>query len=285
VAALSRFYPIPDEAIAAAGRALCRTHCELVLCDVAPMGILAARAAGISAVLIENFTWDWIYRNYSPCPPALATQADRLAAIYATVDRRLQTEPLCAPVPGCLRLPPIARRPHTTATTTRRRLGVARAQPLVLVTMGGLPEPHTFHAALQDRPEFCFVLPGSGEDIRQDGNVITLPHHSDFYHPDLVAAADVVVGKLGYSTVAEVYCAARRFLYVRRPHFPESPPMAAFVDRTITSVGISVSALRSATWLQHLDALLATPSLAPAHPNGDDAAAAAVLDGLPSRGK
>lgn len=49
--------------------------CNLVLCDIAPAGIAAAElarkkfGAGVRSVLIENFTWDWIYAGYSEQHP------------------------------------------------------------------------------------------------------------------------------------------------------------------------------------------------------------------------
>ena len=39
----------------------------------------------------------------------------------------------------------------------------------------------------------------------------------------------MVVGKLGYSTVAECYRAGTPLAYIRRPHFPESPVLEQFV--------------------------------------------------------
>jgi hypothetical protein len=41
-------------------------HCKLVICDIAPLGIAVARMIGVPSVLIENFTWDWIYEEYLP---------------------------------------------------------------------------------------------------------------------------------------------------------------------------------------------------------------------------
>jgi hypothetical protein len=57
----------------------------------------------------------------------------------------------------------------------------------------------------------CFISPhGFGHAARTAGvieaihqskqNLVLLPHHSGFYHPDLVNASDAVIGKVGYST-------------------------------------------------------------------------------------
>jgi hypothetical protein len=38
--------------------------CRVVLCDISPLGLAAADRIGLPSVLIESFTWDWIYRAY-----------------------------------------------------------------------------------------------------------------------------------------------------------------------------------------------------------------------------
>src|SRR5262249_44139036 len=56
-----------------------RLQCELVVCDIAALGLAVAEAAGLPSLLIENFTWDWVYRAYASEAPALAGHADYLA--------------------------------------------------------------------------------------------------------------------------------------------------------------------------------------------------------------
>ena len=74
------------------------------------------------------------------------------------------------------------------------------------------------------------MIPGSPHRAH-DGHIIRLPAQSAFYHPDLIHAADVVVGKLGYSTLAEVWAAGVPFGYVVRPQFPESGPLEAWAQQ------------------------------------------------------
>ncbi|KAI1796995.1 hypothetical protein LXA43DRAFT_911338 [Ganoderma leucocontextum] len=53
----------------------------------------------------------------------------------------------------------------------------------------------------------------------------------DVYMPDLTAAADVVLGKLGYGTVAECVDARTPCVYVPRPLFVEEHGLRAFLER------------------------------------------------------
>jgi len=34
----------------------------LSICEIAPMGILVAKETRVPAILVDNFTWDWIYQ-------------------------------------------------------------------------------------------------------------------------------------------------------------------------------------------------------------------------------
>jgi UDP-N-acetylglucosamine:LPS N-acetylglucosamine transferase len=87
-------------------------------------------------------------------------------------------------------------------------------------------------------------------------NLIILPSHSGFYHPDLVNASDAVIGKVGYSTLAEVYHAGIPFGYVLRSNFRESAPMAAFIEKEMQGIFLEESDFGSGEWLTRLQDLL-----------------------------
>ena len=61
---LDAFLPWPAALVDGLAEAVRARDCEAVICDVAPLGIAVARAAGVPAALVENFTWDWIYESY-----------------------------------------------------------------------------------------------------------------------------------------------------------------------------------------------------------------------------
>ena len=58
--------------------------------------------------------------------------------------------------------------------------------------------------------------------MSRKNNVLQIPHHSDFFHPDLVQAADFVFGKVGYSTYSKIYNLQKPFAYLIRSDFRES---------------------------------------------------------------
>jgi hypothetical protein len=128
------------------------------------------------------------------------------------------------------------------------------------------------------------VVPGGSERPEQRGNLVLLPHHSPVYHPDLVAAGDAVVGKLGYSTLAEAYHAGAPYGFIRRPGFRESDVLAEYVLSQMDGVDVPEAAFESGEWEAFLPELLARPRRPPGRPNGADEIAAYVVDQVSTLG-
>lgn len=278
VARLGELYP-PDPALVArlAGR-LRRLGCRVVVCDIAPLGIAVARATGLPSVLVENFTWGWIYRGCAAREPGLLPFAELLDALVACADLRLQARPVCLPAAGAATVGPISRRARASRAKTRAALGIAARRPAVLVTMGGIPHGGFALAPLLAVPKVEFILAGSSPRLRRVGNVLLLPHHSGLYHPDLVAAADAVVGKIGYSTLAETCRARVPYGFVPRPGFRESAVLARWLRDRGRGVRFGPAAFASGAWARRLPELLDLGRPPERFPDGAREAARLIAD-------
>jgi hypothetical protein len=260
-----------------AGR-IARLDCRMVIADIAPLGIAAACRLGLPSVLVENFSWDWIYRGYAETAPRLVRHCETLAALSGTAGLHLQTEPACRREESAVVVPPVARRRRAAPAAVRRSLGIPDEARLVVLTMGGVGWIYRRLASAERHRRAWFAVPGGAQRRRRRGRVVLLPFHSELYHPDLVQAADVVVGKLGYSTVAETYQAGSAMAYLARPRFRESAVLGEFVRRTAPSVEITEAAFSDGSWLDAVDRLLDVERPAGPRVNGASAAAAAILD-------
>lgn len=275
---LDAFLPFDRGEVRGLAERLHRLACQAVLCDISPLGLAVAREAGLPSVLVESFTWDWIYRAYEAPPRRLLEHAAHLVRHFASADLHLQAEPVCAPLASATAVAPISRRPRQSPQATRAQLGVPLEGPLVLLTMGGTAADYGHLDRLRDRSDVTFVVAGSGSASRRRDNVLSLARNSSHYHPDLVHAADLVVGKLGYSTVAEAYHAGCRLAFVSRPRFPESPVLARFVTREMASTEVEPAAFASFAWLDQLDHLLDLSLPARPATNGARQAARRIAD-------
>jgi len=271
LALLDCFYPLDQQLLDEA--AFLFADCRLLLCDIAPLGIAAAREAGIVSVLLENFTWDWIYQAYLGQWPGFSPHINYLRQLYEMADYHLQTEPVCEYRACDLLLAPIARQRRMSSSIIREQLQSAATDDVVLVTMGGVPGVEIDLSRMADM-EQCFILPGrTREGMVVRGNLRLLSPDSGFYHPDLVAACDVVIGKVGYSTLAEVYQAGVPFGYICRPGFRESAALAAFINREMVSMEISWQGFSENRWLDKIPELASCPRDRAEQQNGASAAA------------
>jgi hypothetical protein len=254
--------------------------CQAVLCDIAPMGIVVADAAGVPSILIENFTWDYIYATYVADAPALQQLSDSMAEWFARAELHIQTAPITRPTATAQSVLPISRPPRTPTSEIRSRLGISPTAQFILLTMGGHSAEFSFLAELQQLP-YQFVLPGNWQNAERRANCLFLPFKSELYHPDLVATADLVVGKIGYSTVAEAWQAGTRFAYIPRPRFLESTVMEAWMHQNMVCCEILQNDFEQGIWLYaQLPAILAQPRGPVAQENGADQVAKIVFQQL-----
>ena len=134
--------------------------------------------------------------------------------------------------------------------------------------MGGIQEDFASAQKLQSYQDYLFIIPNGQEKFKRAGNLIYLPHHSDFYHPDLIQAADFIIGKAGYSTIAEVFHAGIPFGFISRTRSRESRPLASFIKSNMPSIEISEEQYLSEEWLAMLPQIFALSPRSHAQQNG-----------------
>ena len=280
-AAVTAFLDGLDTAADAAAARMREAGCAVALCDISPLGIVAAARAGIPAVLIENFRWDWIYAEVEDGPALLREAGLRLAEIYRSAALHLQVEPACDRVPGARRIAlPVARAARRSREAARAALGIGTHEPMVLVTTGGVTGEQRFVDALHARPDIRFVVTGAPRSGTEH-NVTRIAHHDPLYLPDVIRASDGVVAKLGYSTLAEVWREGRPFLRIPRSQWPEGPILSAWAAVHMPGFALDEQSFESGGWVDRIDELLALPSH-PAHEHaGQDEIAERVAQLLP----
>lgn len=256
---LNDFLPFDGTVVSDLARMLIRNRCQLILCDIAPLGIAVGLQSAVATVLIENFTWDSIYAGYPAKAAKMESHIDYLRRMFASADHKIQTEPVCFRRNATLTVGPVSREFRSERAETRRRLRIPSSQNAVLISTGGIPQRFQFLDRLASFQDACFILPGGSQSTEFRDNMVLLPHHSDYYHPDLVNASDVVIGKAGYSTIAEVYAAGVPFGYVPRRHYPESLGLIEFIDKNMDGVALRTEDFNSGCWLETLPLLLAMP--------------------------
>ncbi len=277
---LDDFLPFNDSQIAETAQLVNRLKCKLIICDIAPMGIAAARKAGIPSMLVENFTWDWIYEGYTN-HYQINKHVSYLRSIFTKADFHIQTEPVCCYHKPDLTTSPVSRKTRTPRDMVRKKLRIPDNKKTVMITMGGTKNSHPLSGSvpgeisrkLASEHDVYFVIPGAANSVAIRDNIICLPHKSDFFHPDLVSACDAVIGKVGYSTLAEVYQAGVPFGYISRPTFPESDMLVKFIEKNMPNIHIKEAEYQDNSWTDHLEELLSLHQVQRSGINGAEQAA------------
>lgn len=268
---LEQLIPFNPHQLQALADQVTSLRCQFILCDISALGLAVSNLAKIPSVLQENFTWDWIYDGYLSVEPRFKPFAQSLASIYASSSYHIQTQPLCSPSEKAdLIVNPISRPPKNSRQKTRQNLKIPTNAPAILVTMGGIPPNINFLPELRKHKDIYFIIPGASETYTCQDNLILFPHHSIHYHPDLINAADAVIGKAGYSTIAEAYYAGVPFAFISRANFREAPTLTQFILDMMPGYEIPEKELPALDWTQRIPELMITPKNNHNQTNGAD---------------
>jgi hypothetical protein len=270
-----------DERAAWEARWLRAAQARLVLGDVPPLAFEAAAEAGLPAVGLANFSWDWIYRHLSPRQPALAEAADAAARAYGKAALLLQL-PFAGDLsafPRRERIPMVARRPRMSRAEARRRLGIPEEPTCVLVSFGGISMPAFDLTVLGGLADFHFLM-DAPEDLLPRNATATDGARLEAVgmdYRDVVRAADVVVTKPGYGIVSDAIAAGTRIVYTERGDFPEYPILVAEMGRYIPCEHVGHADFLAGRWQGPIESVLARPVPPPPDLIGAEIAAQRLL--------
>lgn len=208
------FFERHEEIVEAEVAFLHEIKADLVVVDIVPMACTAASRAGVRCVVVTNFTWDYIYAEY------IETQGvrfrglcEQIANDYAKADLLLRL-PGFTPMPAFRRVedvPLVVRVARTPRDAIRAKYGIAPEMKVVIYNFGGQPAGWTLGKDFLPPGWVCLVCTAL--------SVPELPANFikpgiDAYTPDLIDAADVMLGKIGYGTASEAVAHSKPFVWV-----------------------------------------------------------------------
>lgn len=259
VAAYAAFAESRAPLVAAEANHLRMTQARGVVADIPPLAFEAAAHAGIPAVALANFAWDWIYQPYLQAAPEFSWITEQIQSSYATAALllRLPFHGGLSCFPRCEDVPLICRRSARSREEIRRILGLEPHVPVVLLSFGGFElrwlDPQIFTAL----PEFQFL--SLLQQTTTVDNVMSVTDRA-LPHCDLVHAADVVMSKPGFGIVAECLAHGRPLVYTSRGVFAEYAYLVRGLQEHGAGTFIDQDALFRGAWRSSLEAALAFPN-------------------------
>ena len=269
-----------DAAVAREAAWLHEARADLVVGDIPPLAFAAAHRAGIARVAIANFSWDWVLDAWAGDDPRWRPVVARYADAYGLAERlfRLPLHGELHAFPSVVDVPFLVNRSRADPARVGEQLGFAAddPRPLVLVSFGGFGSGPVAAARWDALDAYRFVGFGA-PPAGFPASWCPVPAH--VAHEDVVAACDVLVGKPGYSTCAEVIAHRARFLHLPRTNFREVPALESGLASFACSQPMPREDFFGGRWRRHLDAIVARPRPPVAPPaNGAEVIAEALLE-------
>ena len=262
----ARFYETFSARISREVEIIRAAAADLVVGDIPPLACAAADAAGAPSIAVGNFTWDWIYQGYPQFEQLAPGVVERIVDAYArtTLALRLPFAGGFASMPRVEPMPLVARASRVPRHITRERLHLDDARPVVLASFGGHGGSVSLdRAAASD----AFVLIATDYEANKAGvthsNLRVIPadtlRRAELSYTDLLAAADVVVSKLGYGIVSECIASRVPLLYTFRGRFVEQDVFVQEMPEVLRCRHIDAKDLRNGDWTEAISALLTQP--------------------------
>ncbi|XP_043713454.1 L-arabinokinase-like [Telopea speciosissima] len=251
---------------------------DLVVSDVVPVACRAAADAGIRSVCVTNFSWDFIYAEY-----VMAAGHHHRSIVWQIAEDYSHCEflirlPGYCPMPAfrdVIDVPLVARRLHKSRAEVREELGIGDDVKLVIFNFGGQPAGWNLKKEYLPEGWLCLVC-GASEDQLVPPNFIKLT--KDVYTPDLIAASDCMLGKIGYGTVSEALAYKLPFVFVRRDYFNEEPFLRNMLEYYQGGVEMIRRDLLTGRWKPYLERALSLKPCYEGSINGGEVAARILQD-------
>lgn len=237
----------------------------LIVSDMPPIAMEIAAAADVPSVAITHFTWDWVYGHYVDQYPQAAPLIDTIRASYAKTTLALQLQ---MPIPHPFDMfPAVEAIPGLYNPTTKSREEIQTEFELPpdarvgLISMGGHAWSNLDLRALKAMEGWVFLVNDAAwesvSDSPQNFRCVP-PGYLDYQ--DLIAHADVLVGKVGGSTVAEVVGHGTPMIYTTHPLWRESSLLRETLERyAVASHYIPLEDFQRGHWVAALNAVYEMP--------------------------
>ena len=223
---------------------------DVVACvaDIPAIGCLVGQGLGVPTFGLGNFDWCWIYEAYREAHPGFGPIIEWMWNAYQAADGAFRPPMHCG-LKAFTRVwdvPLIVRQTSLSRDSVLEKLRIPLGtRHVILVSSGG------FEPARMQPPDIgpdsgvhiisCIPLPGAK-------NVTILPRNLPISHPDLVEAADLVIGKLGYGTLAECAASGTAILYPGRLGFREHPILETFARENLDCAVFDAEDFTAGRW-------------------------------------
>ncbi|MGH7206029.1 MAG: hypothetical protein ACREI2_07455 [Nitrospiraceae bacterium] len=272
-----RFHKDWETKVGDEARAIQSAAPDLVLSDISHLAIEAGATAKKRTVGLCNLSWDRVLEPFlQPGVPEQIKTLQQIEQSYSMAELLIRPAP-SVPMkafPNIVDIGPIRQPTPPNQRALREAIEATPKEHVVLIAFGGVPLDSLPLEKLEQLAGYRFVVSGPVPEacrrIRSHSS-IPLPFNV------LIASADLIVTKPGYSTVVEAVTHRKPVMYVRRYNFADEAYLVEYLHRYGRAAELSAEDFTAGRWEQTLNAVWAAPHPKDESPPASGAAEAAEI--------
>ena len=245
----------------------------LLVANIPYLSLAAAHRAGIPAIALCSINWFDMYGTYCGGEPEAPAVLSAMEDAYRRAAVFLQPAPHMpmTNLPNRHAIGPIGRIGHNRREEIFRTLGIAPDKRLVLATLGGIAV---------DKPLALPAMAGvhwlAGNGTAAGRTDVSDFGRLDMRFVDILASADAVLSKVGYSTFVEAACNGIGLVSAPREDWPETAVSLQWAAQN-TNFAEAENGLYDPTSVANaITKVLSAPRRPPVEPTGIAEAAACI---------
>lgn len=272
-----RFHANWEGRVDAEARAMRARAPDLLLSDISHLAIEAGGRSGRPTVGLCSLSWDQVLQAIAE--PGRDEQTDiirRIRQSYGFADLMIRATPgiPLSAFRKVVDIRPIAQALAPDPSRVREAIDARPQEQLVLVGFGGIALDALPYDRLDRLTAYQFIVSGSvpaGFGRVRSAAAVPVPFGT------LLASADILVTKPGYSTVVEAVAQSKPVVYVRRYNFVDEDWLVGYLHRYGRAVELSAADFASGRWGAALRAVSGIPQPSETAPPASGAAEAAAI--------
>jgi len=234
---------------------------DLIVSDITPFAFDAAERAGIPAIGIGNFSWDWIYGDWIDSRPEFGNVIEDIRKSYAKASLlyRLPFHGDMSAFPKIEDVPLIGRKASQSKEQIQQKLPYLpeNERRTILLALRENDMGQINWEKVCRIEEFRFLA--LSENLRGE-NIINL-REGFIPFEDLLTISDAVISKPGYSIVSECIVNRTPILFVPRADFIEDPILRQGLRDWAVCEEMPVKAFYDGDWQKSLTSLFSKPTV------------------------
>jgi len=230
----------------------CKSHeIDLILSDVTPQPLIAAEEMGIPSVIISNFTWYYIFFNLFG--KIGATERIKEAYQCAEIGLVLPFNENMDYIKNKKEISLVAREITVDRSSLRRKYRISDDESLVYIGIG-IPFSPSFLSNFKEINNSNVKFLFSSHIGLSFRNMVKIPIN-ETESQNYLAMCDLIVSKIGYSTVSEAIRAKIPMALFKRRGWEEDELIGSKIEEMGIGRIISEKSLFKGDWMYELEGL------------------------------